>query len=795
MADYVLSASLEIQDRFTAKISKATSKTHDFINKMKNFDDRLKKIESKMSNFAKKVNQTTNTADKLKNKLNGTQKEFKSFGENSKLKDFQKDMDKALEKIDQSKSKLEKLGDPLKKVYNNNSLDNFGKKVDKITNKINSSVSNLAKRTGKILKWGVIGGTGLGIGALKVGADFETLSGRMVTAFQGDQKKASEYLKWANEFANETPFSNEEVVDATIKLKSFKYDPKRMMTLLGDFAAAYGESLDRAIEAYSDAENGDFETLKSGFKIKRETVLDYAKNVLKDPIPMHGNEVANMDRFMKVLEIIMKERSKDGMKILKNTLNGMLSTATGTLKYSVAKLVGVTEEGHIRAGSLMDRVKEKFERLNNYMQSPEGQKALERWSKSFDDSLPQIIKLADTIKDKFKEIAGENFIERLNTSIANFDPSKFNTALDKIQKRMNFLMDTALRIGGALAGSKLGPLGTVVGFFTPEIIDAKNMVEEMKDDPNGEKAEKYKRTAGGGFFLKLMKHDEIMRQIQEQQETPKINFLQSFFDKQAEHERFMNDLQSPELRFKERIENVKTENQILNDYARENVIINNNNDNRVFNTTNNNYTENSKLYNSETKNNSFSSQNNIDNSKSSVSNNELSNVYNSEKSNDNSKNITNNEEISNAYNNSNINTNNNSKVYNTETRNNNNDLSKTYNSKTETNDNSKVYNSENNSKNIANSREVSNIYNNSSTNSTNDNSKVYNNNTETKEVKEKVRTLKQNITNNISIKIDGAITNKDDKVAYLDIANQLRDEIQKTIDKSFENMTTEIEFA
>ena len=69
--------------------------------------------------------------------------------------------------------------------------------------------------------------------------------------------------------------------------------------------------------------------------------------------------------------------------------------------------------------------------------------------------------------------------------------------------------------------------------------------------------------------------------------------------------------------------------------------------------------------------------------------------------------------------------------------------------------------------------------------------------TETKEVKEKVRTLKQNITNhnNITIKIDGAITNRDDKIAYENIANKLRTELQKTIDKTFENMTTEIEFA
>ncbi len=34
-------------------------------------------------------------------------------------------------------------------------------------------------------------------------------------------------------------------------------------------------------------------------------------------------------------------------------------------------------------------------------------------------------------------------------------------------------MDTALRIGGAMAGSKFGPIGTITGFFSPELIDGR----------------------------------------------------------------------------------------------------------------------------------------------------------------------------------------------------------------------------------------------------------------------------------------------------------------------------------
>lgn len=451
------------------------------------------------------------------------------------LKDkFTSKINEATKSSEKFKTVMEKVGHKLKDFGDAKKLDTFVNKINTVTGKINKLAINS-------LKIGAIGGAGILAGASKIGADFEALGARMNTAFQGNKQKAAEYYKWANQFANQTPFENEEVIDAVVRLKSYGYeDPRRLMTILGDMAGAYGKTLEQSVEAYADASRGEFERLKE-FGIQKDEVLKYAKETMGKEVKMSGEKVKDMDTFMKALEGLIKSRSKDGMKHLANTLSGMLSTTKGLLKYNISKLVGVTDEGEIRAGSLMDRIKQKFEKFNSYMQSPEGKKAIDKWTEAFDNALPQIIKLAETIKDKFKEIAGENFIEKLNESIKNFDPKSFNEALDKIQEKMDFLMDTALRIGGALAGSKLGPLGTIAGFFLPEGIDAKNMVEEMKDDPNGEKAEKYKRTTGGGIFLKLMKHDDIMRQIQEQQDAERIEILRSFTDKLNMHEKIKTE--------------------------------------------------------------------------------------------------------------------------------------------------------------------------------------------------------------------------------------------------------------
>lgn len=366
------------------------------------------------------------------------------------------------------KEKLKKAETVLKDFGDSHKLDRFSQKIDNIRNKISKMAFNTAK-------WGAVAGAGALVGASKIGADFEALGARMETAFQGNKQKAAEYFKWANDFANRTPFSNDEVIDATVRLKSYGYDPRRLMTILGDMAGAYGKTLEQSVEAYADASRGEFERLKE-FGIQKAEVINFAKKEMGKEIKMSGEKVKDMDTFMKALEGLIKSRSKDGMKHLANTLSGMLSTTKGLLKYNIAKLVGITDEGNVRAGSLIDRIKQKFEKFNTYMDSDEGKKAMNKWIDAFDEALPQVIEIANSIKEKFKEIAGENFMEKLNNSIKNFNPKNFNEALDDIKERMDLMAERAMRIGGAFAGMQLfkinpylGIAATAAGAFSPEL--------------------------------------------------------------------------------------------------------------------------------------------------------------------------------------------------------------------------------------------------------------------------------------------------------------------------------------
>lgn len=460
MSDYVLSAELSLQDRFTSKLKTATYQSNKFKSTINNLESKLKKLE-KIKSF-----------EKVALKASSLLRVMKKLGSTNSF--------------DKMKEKIEKVGSSVKKLGNH--FNNLGNRIGKISSKI----SSFGGKIKKAIKWGVAGTAGALGGGLKIGGDFEALSARMVTAFQGDKKKAAEYYKWANEFANETPFGNDEVIDATVRLKAYNYDPKRLMTILGDMAGAYGKTLEQSVEAYADASRGEFERLKE-FGIQKDEVLKYAKKTMGKEVKMSGAQIKDMDTFMKALEGLIKSRSKDGMKNLAKTLKGMLSTTTGLLKYNVAKLVGVTDEGEIRVGSLMDRVKKKLEKFNTYLQSEEGEKAINSWVDKFDDVLPKITKLGTTIKNKFEEIFGDDFITKLNDSIKNFKVDNLVNEFDRVKEKLESLYETIQNIGATAIGAKIGMffggvpgaiIGGVVGGATSAIANGLEDNTEIIDNSN-----------------------------------------------------------------------------------------------------------------------------------------------------------------------------------------------------------------------------------------------------------------------------------------------------------------------
>ena len=575
MSDYVLSAELSLQDRFTSKLKTATYQSNKFKSTINNLESKLKKLE-KVKSF-----------EKVALKASSVLRVMKKLGSTNSF-------DKMREKIGKVGSSVKKLG---------NHFNNLGNRIGKISSKI----SNFGGKIKKAIKWGVAGTAGALGGGLKIGGDFEALSARMVTAFQGDKKKAAEYYKWANEFANETPFGNDEVIDAAVRLKSYNYDPKRLMTILGDMAGAYGKTLEQSVEAYADASRGEFERLKE-FGIQKDEVLKYAKKTMGKEVKMSGAQIKDMDTFMKALEGLIKSRSKDGMKNLAKTLKGMLSTTTGLLKYNVAKLVGVTDEGEIRVGSLMDRVKKKLEKFNTYIQSEEGKKAINSWIDKFDDLLPKITKLGTTTKNKFEEIFGDDFITKLNDSIKNFKVDNLVNEFDRVKEKLESLYETIQNIGATAIGAKIGMffggvpgaiIGGVVGGTTSAIANGLDDNTEIIDNPNISTKDRMK-----AILNKKGMYDDPFN---------------PYYNTEVEKiEEKVNNVST--TNYQQKIENSNLKNTINNDYSQAN---------KTFEEkTNNDY---SNIFNASTKNISKvlnNDTNSITNATNTITDNFISNLNN-----------------------------------------------------------------------------------------------------------------------------------------------------------------------
>lgn len=211
-----------------------------------------------------------------------------------------------------------------------NQINKWGRSIN---NAFTGAVKNAAKFTA------AMGAAGAAMG-FKEAFDMETYKAQLETA-TGSTEKAAELMKNAIAMANKTPFEGGELVEATAMLEAMGMDSKKWLTYAGNMAGATGKDIMQATEAIIDAQAGEWERMKE-FGIKG---------------------VDNMDDLVQ----IMNKRFAGGMEKLAGTTKGLWSTVTGVTKNSLAKIVGIMDDGSVRQGSALDKVKQKISQLADTM--------------------------------------------------------------------------------------------------------------------------------------------------------------------------------------------------------------------------------------------------------------------------------------------------------------------------------------------------------------------------------------------------------------------------------------------
>lgn len=307
----------------------------------------------------------------------------------------------------------------LKKIKNN-----FKQLARDITKSLASiSYRGLQKGMDMLKKFSFLGGT-LGVASLGAGIfegmDYETYKVQLITATK-DTQKASGLMRDAIAFANKTPFETGQIIEATAKFESMGLSAQKWLSITADMAGATSKDMIQAVEAVIDAvASGEFERLKE-FGLSKKTLedLDASGKVFNNQ-----GQVIDQLALTELLFTEMEKRYKGGAESLSKTTKGMWSTVTGVFKNSMAKIVGVTDDGMVRSGSLLDRFRGVVEKVANKMIEWQQDGTIEKISAKFDNFLGRVEgvfeyfgELIDIVKKKFTEWQQDGTIDDLKEKL------------------------------------------------------------------------------------------------------------------------------------------------------------------------------------------------------------------------------------------------------------------------------------------------------------------------------------------------------------------------------------------
>lgn len=266
------------------------------------------------------------------------------------------------------------------------SFDALEKSFNSINNKFNS-VAKTALKFGAVIG-GVLGGITLKSG-FEEAFNMEGFRVQLETATKSTQK-ASQLMTKAVKFANSTPFETNEVVQATALMESYGISSERWLKDVADMAGATNKSIEQSTEAMADVAVGEFERLKQ-FGIKKDQILlESNKRYGEGVVFNNKGQVLDQAKLMDTVQAMMQQKFGGGAEKLANTTKGMFSTISGITKSTMAQILGVAEDGTIKQGSLMDKLREKVKQVGD---------ALQKWQED-----GTIKKVADSFTEGFTKV-------------------------------------------------------------------------------------------------------------------------------------------------------------------------------------------------------------------------------------------------------------------------------------------------------------------------------------------------------------------------------------------------------
>lgn len=289
--------------------------------------------------------------------------------------------------------------------------------VERFQRKTADACSRAVRSLGKL---GLAAGGAAAAFGIKLGLseamDLEGYRLQLETATK-DTLKAAGIMRYAVDLDNRTPFEGGELVEGAAKFEAMGMSAEQWLTRAGDMAAATNKSFDQATEALIDAQTGELERLKEFGITKAMVVAQGEKLFRKVQIVNNKGQIVNQEKFNQALISLMEDKFAGGMEKQAGTMKGLWSTVTGVTKSALAEMVGMSNDGSIRAGSAMERLKGSVAQLAGKLEQWQQDGTLSRLGEQLDQGLARGLDLAsrgfqwlsengDTVKRTLFGLAG-----------------------------------------------------------------------------------------------------------------------------------------------------------------------------------------------------------------------------------------------------------------------------------------------------------------------------------------------------------------------------------------------------
>jgi hypothetical protein len=306
------------------------------------------------------------------------------------------------------------------------------------------------------------------IGAFVAGGTAALASGKVIeqyrlslTTLMGSSKAAGEAVASALNLAAKTPFTDDQLLAATVALEKFGQDAKTVLPQVANMAAATNGDVGQAAEAYGRFLLGQTKALASFGITKAQVLTEGAKTEQGIEIANQKGQIVNQAAFNTALLSLMDKRFKAGAELQANSLAGLIKGMKDTGEDILRTIAGFSDDGTIRAGSLFDFFKQGITEVLAKIEEWKANGSLQEWADNVGKAIMVFFTNAKIVFLWLVDIATwiarnwEAIIPVVGAVVGAFVAFKAVTIYVDVAA-------VAVKLFGAAVAGTLGPLGWIM---------------------------------------------------------------------------------------------------------------------------------------------------------------------------------------------------------------------------------------------------------------------------------------------------------------------------------------------